>query len=1190
MINMRLLDEIEGKPKQGGNINMALLESLEAGDTPAVQRSSRSLGLAAQQASSFASQDFSVFSEPTPAKESDSLESLTVRPKGIDPNFLLPEAFGDTEIKASPTKPPTGTGFTQNIKQEFGDTRRLIEKIPIAGGFAGAINQVEIIGAFQRVNEGFDYTKPVAPPMTIAPFQPPLPATFSSSEEDVKLVSDYFEYITQDRTFWGKVAQGISIMPTWMIEFGLTGGLAKLGETAGRKAVEKVLKGYTKTKAGQVALRAAGWTGGAITRTTLGLGPRVAEKAAERQAQSEIGIREPEGWARSFMMGYGDQLIEAASEEAGEAITSGLGKVVSLAPGGKKLIDGMRKAWMKIVGGSSDDFARQIATKAGYSNIIGEIGEEKLGALLRAAAGVEDFGASEDANPLERIEAALRNSVFDLETLGVEATVLSIPTLGQAALSRFGPSDQARADEARRRFTQVVEAKRGQQQTELIENIQKKAAEYAQQNPDRDTTKDQAVLERIAQEEREKLRTPPITEALQPAKEVPDVAPVPELGAEGITLPPKPSEAIVEPVKAKAKTFSEQVEDLKKLQKEGKITEKELGKRIIAIKTEKPSQAKPEKSEGISGLVKDFESGKIQTIEDLVDEVDTFAAEATGNVDTLEKAVEVFKQEQKEDLELAGRGDLDAAEDQFIKTIREFTAPTVDKTTQKAPKVDIVAKVPGTDIEFDKVESGFNGIDTLVLFSKEGKTVHSFKVKDAGVAAKQVKDFETILAPTEGEVEKATFPVSAPTAKEAKEPFELTKGEFRDKLDEELKGLSDYGKFEGEIAPIGSLALEGDKIHELKMIPTNSIVTTPGNARRDDDIKTFKQYIEEGSPIPPLWAEEKAGIIILEDGHQRLAAAKELGIKQVPVWIDKGITRQNVIQRAISEGKPVPSKVLAEFPAIAQPPTAKEPAAKPVKVEPRADEQTTTAQTPKIQTKVTETVQTDFTKTTSAKQESIAKDRESMGLSVVNSKDRRSWHEALQQAEKQKIPAKANRIAEEVNENPRPLSDVETAGVTIRMTELKNEHKEAMDSLSKSKDDADIQTLSAEVNRIEAEFDELTRAVKLSGTEKGRALAAQKLTINQDFDLVSVLNRAKSAAGKKIKATSRKLFKQLTSKLDTTNKRVEALEIELDILKARQAVGRGNKRFKTMSLQQKDRNLSSLVEKTKTLLEQGCNN
>ena len=49
----------------------------------------------------------------------------------------------------------------------------------------------------------------------------------------------------------------------WMIEFAATGGLAKLGSAGTRKFSEKLLGQYAKSKTGQLALRSAGWLGGA---------------------------------------------------------------------------------------------------------------------------------------------------------------------------------------------------------------------------------------------------------------------------------------------------------------------------------------------------------------------------------------------------------------------------------------------------------------------------------------------------------------------------------------------------------------------------------------------------------------------------------------------------------------------------------------------------------------------------------------------------------------------------------------------------------------------------------------------------------------------------------------------------------------------------------------------------------------
>ncbi len=232
---------------------------------------------------------------------------------------------------------------------------------------------------------------------------------------------------------FGKVAAGISVMPTWMLEFAMSGGVASFGKEATKKSMLKLLSKYAKTKVGATALRAAGWTGGAITRATLGLPAQVAKGATERQLQVTLGMKQEEGWATSFAKAWGDVVIESASEEAGGAITKFGGKLLSKTKLGAKMVDGLSKAWTSTTGGTASQF-NKLLNKGGYSNILGEIGEERLGTLLRVITDVDDFGAGEDANMMERLKAGLEQ---DIAGLPVEAVVLSIPAGGQSIVNRF---------------------------------------------------------------------------------------------------------------------------------------------------------------------------------------------------------------------------------------------------------------------------------------------------------------------------------------------------------------------------------------------------------------------------------------------------------------------------------------------------------------------------------------------------------------------------------------------------------------------------------------------------------------------------------------------------------------------------------------------------------------------------------
>jgi len=256
---------------------------------------------------------------------------------------------------------------------------------------------------------------------------------------DTKTVEEYLlkqaEVAERGETFGAQVFSGATYLPAWMIEFALTGGLSKIGNEAARQIGVKLLRGYSKTTAGKIALRAAGWTGGAVTRTTLGLSHRVIGGVIERTLPKQMHFDdednliidiEGEKWATALLKSWGDVVIESASEESGEAITAALKKFPFMG----KVFNQLEKITGKSV----------LLTKGGYSNFIGEIGEERLGTLLRAITGTDDFGAGKDTSILERLAAGIEQ---DIKNFPVEATVLSLPAGGQVVLSRISSEQVA---------------------------------------------------------------------------------------------------------------------------------------------------------------------------------------------------------------------------------------------------------------------------------------------------------------------------------------------------------------------------------------------------------------------------------------------------------------------------------------------------------------------------------------------------------------------------------------------------------------------------------------------------------------------------------------------------------------------------------------------------------------------------
>jgi len=226
---------------------------------------------------------------------------------------------------------------------------------------------------------------------------------------------------------------------------------------------------------------------------------------------------------------------------------------------------------------------------------------------------------------------------------------------------------------------------------------------------------------------------------------------------------------------------------------------------------------------------------------------------------------------------------------------------------------------------------------------------------------------------------------------------------------------------------------------------------------------------------------------------------------------------------------------------------------------------------------------------TSARQEHTNADRESMGLNVLPSPSRVGWQQNLDDAKEQRIPERALRIAGEIQAAPRPLSATETAGLVIRAVELKREHRGLVYEMRDLDNKADLRAKAEEIRRVQEEFDLLTDALKKSGTEKGRALAAQKLTLDQDFDLITVTNRAKASRGKALSDKLEKRFAMLTEALEDAVARVDVLEKDVSSRNAVRAIEvAGMRKYSRMSTREKDADLESTASRLRELMAAQC--
>jgi hypothetical protein len=323
------------------------------------------------------------------------------------------------------------------------------------------------------------YGEQFVSPEDIPAYEFPLRPVRFNKGKDEKLVAEYIKYISQDKDFGAKLGSGVIALPKWMVEFAVTGGLASMGDDAAVKAGEKLLKSYAKTKVGALAIKTASWSSGAVTRS-FGLSSKVTAGFAQQDLDEILGLKEETGWATKLARSWGDVVIESASESfAGkggmsEAILQGL-------PFGKAMTEGLEKTWIAVTGGSKGEFIRKMSTKAGYSNILGELGEERVGTILRAVTDVDHFGAGEDATMLERLKYG---AIQDIENIWVEIGVLSVPMAGQMAAGRLINIDKMTRI---REQTMPELVEKEQQEADLREQINKEIDKSAVEEPAEET-------------------------------------------------------------------------------------------------------------------------------------------------------------------------------------------------------------------------------------------------------------------------------------------------------------------------------------------------------------------------------------------------------------------------------------------------------------------------------------------------------------------------------------------------------------------------------------------------------------------------------------------------------------------------------------------------------------------------------
>lgn len=206
---------------------------------------------------------------------------------------------------------------------------------------------------------------------------------------------------------------------------------------------------------------------------------------------------------------------------------------------------------------------------------------------------------------------------------------------------------------------------------------------------------------------------------------------------------------------------------------------------------------------------------------------------------------------------------------------------------------------------------------------------------------------------------------------------------------------------------------------------------------------------------------------------------------------------------------------------------------------------------------------------TSVKNASTNADRLAMGLDKLPEHERVTFEQSLASAREsgKNTPTKALGAADRILGGKQDhLSPEESAGIVDYMVTLKNDHRGAMEEVNRLIDDGgskhEIDSLRDHVADIEDQFEKLTDATKKAGTKSAQALVARKLTLNKDYDLISVLNRAKAKKGAALSDVERAKFTKQVEELQNeiaghkaSNQAIEAkhsrLQQDFDALQER---------------------------------------
>lgn len=247
----------------------------------------------------------------------------------------------------------------------------------------------------------------------------------------------------------------MSAMPSWMLDFAITGGAGKLTSTTTKRFLRKTVKN-------RVAARVGSWVAEAGARTAVSP-HRVAANTIERQ------LNRNEDFPTAFVKGWASTAVEYGSESlGGTLVRGGLSKAgaravrVKLGPLGQKLLPKIAADWVAAKPGRTIPmFVNKMFKRGGFDGIIGEMLEERAATVLHGAIGTETYGLPPDASFIDRSLEGLKQDFTNTEDLTAEGISFFLlgagrAGLGQAARGIQQAQQRGAAEQIRERYQRAI--------------------------------------------------------------------------------------------------------------------------------------------------------------------------------------------------------------------------------------------------------------------------------------------------------------------------------------------------------------------------------------------------------------------------------------------------------------------------------------------------------------------------------------------------------------------------------------------------------------------------------------------------------------------------------------------------------------------------------------------------------------